>query len=68
VFTVEIRIIDEASFAEGMTEMREWLDHQRFEPAKFRLTDSPGIVCQVDFTIEAEAIAFAKKFGGYVTV
>jgi hypothetical protein len=49
-----------------MTEMREWLDHQRFEPARFRLTYSPDIVFRVDFAIEAEAAAFARKFGGYV--
>jgi hypothetical protein len=67
VFTVEIRLIYDASLAERMTEMREWLDHQRFEPAKFRLTYSPGIMLRVDFMIEAEAVAFARRFGGYVT-
>jgi hypothetical protein len=66
VFTVEIRIMDEAALAHRMTEMREWLDHQRFEPARFHLTYLPGIVFRVDFTIEAEAAAFAEKFGGHV--
>ncbi|HZU91585.1 MAG TPA: hypothetical protein VE993_20200 [Stellaceae bacterium] len=67
MFTVEIRIMDEASLAKRMTEMREWLDHQRFEPARFHLTYSPGIVFRVDFAIEVEAAAFAREFGGYVT-
>lgn len=64
--TVEIRIMDEASLAQRMTEMREWLDHQRFEPARFHLTHLSGIVFQVEFAIEAEAAAFAAKFGGHV--
>lgn len=47
--------------------MREWLDHHRFEPAKFLYTFVPsGILFQVDFPVEADAIAFAREFSGRV--
>ena len=48
-----------------MTAMREWLDHRRFEPSTFRYTFSArGILFEVDFAVEAEAVAFAREFGG----
>jgi hypothetical protein len=44
MFPVEIGIPDEDALTGRMTMMREWLDHQRFEPATFRYTfTSPGI-------------------------
>jgi len=50
-----------------MNAMREWLDHQRFEPSSFRFTFEPaGPVFQVDFKVEAEARTFAIEFGGRV--
>jgi hypothetical protein len=69
MFPVEIRIRerDEDALTLRMTAMREWLDHHRFEPSKFLYTfDASGILFQVDFPTEAEAIAFARKFGGCV--
>ena len=69
MFPVEIRIgeRDEDALTARMTAMREWLDHQRFEPSTFRYTfTSPGIVFRVDFDVEAEAAMFAKAFGGRV--
>jgi hypothetical protein len=66
VFPVEIRIAEDALTAR-MATMREWLDHQRFEPAVFRYTfTSPGILFRVEFTLEAQAEAFAKAFDGQV--
>jgi hypothetical protein len=67
MYPVEIRIRerDEDALTARMTAMREWLDHHRFEPAKFRYTfEAPGIVYRVDFSDEAPAVAFAKEFGG----
>jgi hypothetical protein len=50
-----------------MNSMREWLDHRRFEPSTFRYTfEPPGLIFQVDFKLEAEAITFANAFGGRV--
>lgn len=69
MFPVEIRIDerDEHALTARMTAMREWLDHQRFEPSTFRYTFSfPGIVFRVHFGIAIEAEAFASEFGGYV--
>jgi hypothetical protein len=70
VFPVEIRIREnnEKVVTEKMTSMREWLDHRRFEPSAFRYrSEPPGLVFQVEFQMEAEAITFANAFGGQVT-
>lgn len=70
MFPVEIRIRerDEDALTARMTAMREWLDHHRFEPAKFLYTfAASGILFQVDFPVEAKAIAFAREFDGRVT-
>ena len=65
MFPVEIRLPDEERLTARMATMREWLDHQRFEPASFRYTfEPPGILFRVEFTVEAQAVAFAKAFGG----
>jgi hypothetical protein len=50
-----------------MATMRQWLDHQRFEPATFRYTFAPpGMVFRAEFMVEAQAVAFAAAFGGQV--
>jgi hypothetical protein len=62
---VEICIHDEDALTGQMATMREWLDHQRFEPAVFRYTfTSPGMAFRVEFTVQAEAVAFAEAFDG----
>jgi hypothetical protein len=67
VFPVEIHIPNEDALTERMATMRQWLDHQRFEPASFRYTfEPPGILFRVEFTVQAEAVAFAKAFDGQV--
>ena len=69
MFPVEIRIREnnEKVVTEKMTSMREWLDHRRFEPSTFRYRfEPPGLVFQIDFKLEAEAMAFAHGFGGRV--
>ena len=62
-FTTEIRT-PAADFAEEMTRMRTWLDSRRFEPTVFRCDHIAGaVVIRIDFTVEAEADAFAREFG-----
>jgi hypothetical protein len=70
VFPVEIRITDtdEKAVTVRMNAMREWLDHRRFEPSTFRYRfETCGLVFQVDFKLEAEAVAFAEMFSGRST-
>jgi hypothetical protein len=52
------------TLAERMTTMRQWLDHQRFEPLTFYSVASSAIRFRVDFANEAEAVAFASAFDG----
>ena len=67
MFRVQICIADEGALPGRMAAMREWLDHQRFEPATFRHNNGwQGVVLQVVFAVEAEALAFANAFGGQV--
>jgi hypothetical protein len=48
-----------------MADMRIWLDERRFEPAVFCCRDNGAeIVVTVNFTIGAEAKAFADQFRG----
>ena len=62
----EIRI-GEGDFVAEMTRMRVWLDSRRFEPAVFRYDHiERGVVIRVEFTIAAEAAAFAEQFRGRV--
>jgi hypothetical protein len=58
---------DEKGLTARMNTMREWLDHCRFEPSVFRYSSNPsGAVFDVEFKVEAEALAFAKEFGGRI--
>lgn len=64
---VEVPLADENKLAATIEAMRTWLDHKRYEPTVFRYGfGGPRIVFQVDFAVEAEAIEFAKAFGGVV--
>ena len=60
--------IAEQNIVERMNEMRTWLDHRHIEPAMFRLVDGevPGEL-RVNFTSQADAVAFAAQFGGEVS-
>jgi len=67
VFPVAIRRreTDEKVVTAKMSEMREWLDHRRFEPSTFRYAfEAPGLVFQVDFKMQAEAIALPERLAG----
>lgn len=66
LYTVEIRRIG-GDLLSLMSQMRTWLDHQRFEPDAFRYSvGSPATAFRLDFKNEQAAIAFAKAFGGRI--
>ena len=55
--------IDAENFAHGLSQMRTWLDHMRFQAIGFR--QIPGAnICRVDFESEQAARAFARAFAG----
>jgi len=61
---VEVPVADE-NLHDQMNRMRGWLDHRRFEPSSFRLSQvSDRQVVRVAFKSESEAVAFASVFGG----
>ena len=66
VHIVEVVVAADA-LPDRMNRMRAWLDHQRFEPSVFRLsqTDDRQVV-RAFFKAEGEAAAFAAEFGGSV--
>ena len=55
--------LGETDLATEMAEMREWLDHHRFEPAKFTC-DRYGdrLVIRAEFYNDPEADAFEQRF------
>jgi len=66
-YVVEIRR-DRAQLAKVMSEIREWLDAQRFEPDAFRCDqEGRSIVCRLEFKFENEAVACAEAFQGRVS-
>ena len=65
-YIVEISVSNR-DFIDSMTQMRSWFDHRRIEPDWFRHASvGAGIIFRVDFSVEADASAFAKAFGGQV--
>jgi hypothetical protein len=63
---VEIRFAQNA-LRYLLARMRSWLDQQGSQPSTFRYSfDEPDVVLHVDFSIGAEADAFARAFGGKV--
>ena len=69
MFRVEIRLSDEDRLVETVEAMRTWLDAANFVPTTFGYSlSSARILFRVDFTSEAQAVAFAKAFDGAVVV
>ena len=63
-YSVEIGC-DAEDLATVMSEMREWLDAQRFEPDIFRhIVGRESITIHVQFNLESKAVAFAQAFSG----
>ena len=66
LYTVEVRSIVGDLLA-SMSEMRTWLDHNRFQPDAFRYSrGSPTTTFRLEFKSEQQAKAFAKAFGGRI--
>jgi hypothetical protein len=64
MYSVEIGC-DAEDLATVMSEMREWLDAQRFEPDIFRHNVArESITIHVQFKVESKAVAFAQAFSG----
>ena len=54
-----------ADLSREMAAMREWLDSNRYEPAKFDCHhDGVDVVLSVEFMLDEAATAIAKRFGG----
>lgn len=67
VYVVEIRR-EREQLATLMSDVREWLDRQRFEPDAFRCTtDAESLTCRLEFKIAGEAAACAERFAGRVS-
>ena len=62
--TVKVRL-SAADLSDEMIVMREWLDRNRYEAARFDCyQDGDVVVLSVDFTVEAIASAFSRRFVG----
>ena len=67
VYIVEI-VVAEDGLRDQMNEMRAWLDHRRYAPSQFRVSDAgaQSTGCRIYFQAADEAAAFAQQFGGRV--
>ena len=66
LYVVEIRR-ERDDLAKVMSDIREWLDRQRFEPDAFRcVTGEESVTFRLEFGNENEAVACAEAFGGSV--
>jgi len=64
--TVIIRVSGE-DFSTAIATMRDWLEKNRCEPTGYRYDqDEHTIVVLVDFAVDVQAEAFAKRFGGQI--
>ena len=61
-------LVSEDALPELMNRMRVWLDHQRYAPTRFQVSDAgeQATGCRVYFEAEEEAAAFARQFDGHV--
>jgi len=65
--TVIIRVPDE-DFSSAIATMRDWLEKHRYEPVVYRYhQEDDTIVVSVDFGVDTQAEAFAKRFGGQIS-
>jgi hypothetical protein len=62
--TVIIRLSGE-DFSAAIVRMRDWLKKHRCEPTGYRYDqDEDTVMVSVDFAVDAQAKAFARRFGG----
>jgi hypothetical protein len=67
LYVVEIQR-EREHLARVMSDIREWLDGQRFEPSVFRCTTHEETATfRLEFKVESEAVACAETFGGEVS-
>ena len=65
--TVIIRVPNE-DFSTAIAAMRDWLEKHRYEPVVYRYHQNDDtIVVSVDFGVDVQAEAFAKRFGGQIS-
>ncbi len=65
LYTVQVRLDGGSNLAAQMAEIREWLDHHRFEPDVFQhRMAADHVLIRIDFKIGSEAVAFSEAFGG----
>jgi hypothetical protein len=63
-YIVEIRR-KQADLGKTMSDIREWLDTQHFEPDAFRYAAADnGVTFRLEFRNQSEAAACAEAFGG----
>jgi hypothetical protein len=61
--TVIIRL-SAGDFSTTIVRMRDWLEKNRCEPTAYRYDqDEDAVVVSVDFAVDTQADAFAKRFG-----
>ena len=61
----EVRILDDKSLVDRLTDMREWIDNHQFSPSTFTYYFlDPGMKIHVAFKVPGEAEAFAHEFQG----
>jgi hypothetical protein len=66
--TVVIRLSGE-DFSTAIVRMRDWLEKHRCEPRGYRYDqDEDTVVMSVDFAVQSQAKAFAKRFGGQAAI
>ena len=66
LYVVEIRR-EREHLAAIMSDIRQWLDGQGFEPDAFRCTtDEENVTCRLEFKDDSEAEACAKAFRGRI--
>jgi hypothetical protein len=62
--TIKVRL-RATDLSREMVAMRGWLDIHRYQPTRFDCNQNgDDIVLSVDFSMNAAAEAFAKRFGG----
>jgi hypothetical protein len=66
--TVLLRLSGE-EFSTAIVKMRNWLEKNRCEPTGYRYDqDEDTVVLSVDFSVDAQAKAFVKRFGDQTAI
>ena len=52
----------EISYADAMRGLRTWLDHEKIQPAGFKIATKARIGFEITFLTEQEALAFRRDW------